>query len=666
MKTKYNNKFSTTDNRTDQHGSYIQNFLEDEIDFLLAPSVNQISRVPFEKIFIANEAIEDIEKELKKYTRHSRKDKTCIIEGLTGSGKTMLVRHVFGVHRQVVDIKENSLIIPFSFDSTLYSNVSNTFVRMVHAACDRLTSNFPRLVHVDNDSESFYAFIESNRQDLLYFSDKYPSPSKIEQLQALLESKPLAFYCCALKYYLSQVDRCTIDNVIVVVDDIEGIRLEDDDKRDIQHELLPIKMVLELIECLQHRGENITHWSLSTVICCRHYVSRMMRTLPFSLDNATSYSQKLESYATCERHDLNNPPPIMDIIRKRYDAICAIESDHSEKWTTAMQVVMELLERVDNRISEFILNLTLGNIREAMKWIKRLVLNRRWIQRDCATKHPGAFEISDLKQFNVTPAALIRSIGMNEGYVYNSTESVIPNLLQNEPDSEMDLFPLLTLKHFLERSQYNEMSWDASIRVSHFEESVSRLFQSETYSIYFKKSLHYLLSSRLLLRSYDQDQTDNHALSKEDLDEIECVYVAKLAPDLWARLGQTSVFLEMFMDDIWLADERREKERQEYRGFDVVNFEVCLNYMPKLIEDEKKIYSQAYNAQKKAGISNTRITFEKLFGGNPICVHLLNGFERSINAYYRQSNPVESVMVERWRAIIHRLRKDCDTIYIWK
>ena len=185
---------------------------------------------------------------------------TCIIEGLTGSGKSMLVQYVFGIRGLSCKIFEKSLIIPLNFDGTLYSRVEGLFSSMVKGACDYLIKNFPRLHHIDDYPDDFYSYIEHNRQDLLP-SDQYPSPAVIEQLKIILARNSLGFYSSALKFYLSQTNVCTVDNVILVVDDIEGIRVSDDDKQDIIHELLPIKMALEFIECMQNPGNGQIPWS---------------------------------------------------------------------------------------------------------------------------------------------------------------------------------------------------------------------------------------------------------------------------------------------------------------------------------------------------------------------------------------------------------------------
>lgn len=661
MTTKYNNRFEIDAILTEQHRSYIQTFLGDEINVLLAPSANQISQVNFDDLYIHNT---EMENNLKKYLQHTGRNNTCIIEGLTGSGKTMLVRHVFGIHSWTARIKGNSIIIPLSFDNALFGDVKSKFAAMMHGACDCLTTTFPLLNHVDTHPNEFYTYIVEHRQDLLYAIDQYPTPSIPEQIKMLHDANLLGFYSSALKFYLNQTDVCTIDNIVIVIDDIEGIRSEGNDKE--QAELLPVKMALELIECMQNKGNHATSWSLNTIISCRHFVSRMMRSLPFSLEENSSYISAFESYGPCDRYDLKNSPSLIDIIMKRYDALLKEKAAANKKWTTAMGVVKQLLETIDNKIADFILALTLGNNRVAMKWIKQLVLNKRWIQRDCKTEHPGAFEITDLAQYSIKPPALIRAIGMNESIVYNSKESIIPNLLYNDPNSETDLFVLLTLKHFLVLAQYELMSWDASFEVSHFLESIKQIFNSDYYCTIFTNSIHYLILHRLILRSYYQDQADGGGLNPQNIDKVEHIYISKLALDLWNRLSTTSVLFEMFVDDIWLNDDFRVKEPQlqpllQYeQGFATRNFEVCLNYLGKLIDIERNLFLKAVE------VCGNGTRYKEFFGSSPICGHLLRGLETALNAYYVEEPlfiPTQTDLAYLWRESISDLQEKCATIF---
>ena len=170
-----------------------------------------------------------------------------------------------------------------------------------------------------------------------------------------------------------------------------------------------------------------------------------------------------------------------------------------------------------------------------------------------------------------------------------------------------------------------------------------------------------MLKCRVLLRSYDQDQVDNRGLNSQEINEIEFVYISKLALSLWDYLGTSSVFFEMYVDDIWLENDPRKKTRQVFRGFDTENYSICLGYMKNLIKAEKEIYAMSANT------CGTGKNYIDTFGSDSICGHLLDGLERSLNAYYRQ--PVsksqylgEASMVERWKKNTADLRNECNNI----
>lgn len=653
MKTKFNSRFSTSDMTTGWHGSYIQRFLEAEVNYLLAPSVSQLSQVEFEKIYIPNP---DLERSLSRYKTHTYSNNTCVITGLTGSGKTMLIRHVFDIHGIKPHIDGKSIIIPFNFDNALYGGVKDVFTRMTRAACDCLKKEFPNLHDIDEYKEDFYDFIASRRNDLLYVLEKYPSATKFEQLASLCETNAFAFYSCEFKFYLNQTDICPIDNVVLIIDDVEGIRVEVKTEDSMPRELLPIKVTLELIECLQNQDGIPVPWSLNTIICCRHFVYRLMGSLPYSLSK--NYTQCLESYAICSQYDLRESPSLVAIIQKRYEAIPETKRNTIDsKWYLAMQVVMKIVNRVDDNIGDFVLDLTLKNIREALRKVKEIVFNKQWIQRNLTLHSPGAFQITDIDQYRTNPASLIRALGMNESIVYNSRESIIPNLLYNEVNNNMELFPLLTLKYFLYFADYREMSWDSSIRISDFLQDVEEVFGSKKYLQHFNNSLRYLMEHRLLLRSADQEQISNSDLCEQDIKSTEFVYVPSLSVALWGFLGRTSVFFEMFVDDIWLDNMSRETQRPFFRGFDYENYRICLDYLGELIDAETTIFSQAINNQ-----GNGQKFFE-IFGDKPICDYLLDGLENSLNAFFREEQPEFASIVTTWREKIRMLRNECGKIY---
>ena len=371
---------------------------------------------------------------------------------------------------------------------------------------------------------------------------------------------------------------------------------------------------------------------------------------------------KLGYFECIDFEQSKSAPTILQIIQRRYSVLCATEKNQNEKWRTAMDIVLQILQRIDSRIGLFILDLTLSNHREAMDQIKKLVFNRQWLQNDWqdrGRKNDSSANFS-MSLFHVTSASLVRAIGMSESKVYNSIDSIIPNLLYNDPVDDTELFVLLTLKHFRYKAQFEVASWKTSIRISAFFERIKRLFCSEEYEKRFRNSVRYLLKNRLLLRSYDQEQADNKALSSQDLDSIEYVYVSKLTESMWLRLANSSVLFEMFVDDIWMENDSRVAWTiPDVHGFNDANFQVCIDYMDLLIAAERRVFCRAAN------VDCGDVSFVELFGNTPICAHLLKGLESSLDVFYARKslNAEESYRINRWREKIQVLKAKCRDIY---
>lgn len=635
--------------RTQVHGSHIQNFLEDEVRYLLAPAADELNDLDFEKTYIPNPLMEE---KFEKCLTYSPYNKTIVLTGLTGSGKSTLLHHVFKSHGMIPHIMGESLIIPFNFNYAVYSNVTSLFSRNMEAACGCLVEKFPKLKHIDNHSEEFFDFILIHRPDILHVKQIYPSPSKIECLQHLCENDPLAFFCCALKFYLNQADICSVRNVVVIIDDIEGIRLDVELPSDIPREVIPIKMVLEMMQCLQNKKGAPSYWSINVVIACRHYVYRLVRSTPYSVER--NYLQQLEAYPVFTQYDMQGGPKISDIIDTRFKALSE-SGRRDEKWTTAVNVTRELIQHFNHDIGNLIEHLTLQNYRDAFFRYRELVFNKEWIQRDAPIRTSGAFSIDDIRQYKVNMASTIRALGMNESRVYNSGESIIPNLLHNSPDMNDDLFVLLAIKFFLEYTAYREVLWENHIRVSQFKSTVHKIFKSDEYDLCFKSALEYLLIHRLLLRSMDQEQRDNSGLTMKDIEQIEYVYPSNLALTLWKHMGMNSVLFEMYIDDIWLEDDNRPLRRSPFRGFDKDNYAMCLTYLKKLIKKERDVYIVACNESETDA-------FKQAFGTDPICLNLLNGLEASITNFFRTPDYELEGLISEWMVELRCMREECKKI----
>lgn len=391
--------------------------------------------------------------------------------------------------------------------------------------------------------------------------------------------------------------------------------------------MIPINIAYKIITCLENQPK-AKQWSVSLVIGCRNYVYRLLNNIH------SQERQQVETYTEGEEHHLNATPSISSIVQKRYTAIS--QKDKSEKWKTALDVVLLLISKIDTSVGKFILNLNIRNMRKALSLTKKIIYNRQWIQRDYTEEMSGAFSINSIKDYDVTPATLLRAIGMGESLVYNSEESYIPNVLYNRDD--MDLYLLLVLKYCMQHTNNDYADWGDTIHIDDFYKSLKSIYGPHSKHIgYFKSATEYLILNRLLLRSIDQLQNNAKPVNETNVNKVKCVYISNSAIDIWNLLGKSSVLFEMYVDDIWLDNSSRSKQKRRYRGFDTENYNIALEYMDILIEKEALLRNQASNLGKTS-------KYFDLFGQSIICEHLLSGLENSLNAFYKEEAEQQNEM----------------------
>lgn len=615
MKTRYCAKHYSY-NESGHGNSNIEKYLKREIDFLLAPSANQLNKVDFDEIYIPNPIAE---KFLSSALEKSPVDKVLYLTGLTGSGKTMILKSVFRCFGMEPRFINHTLIIPFSFDSfaskdlqlNCNEGIETVFSSMISDACQKIEHTYPNLKKVQGNEEDFFKMVEKSRGDYTQVADTWPRPPINERIKRFIRDNPIPFHSSVLKYYLNQ-NACDINNVVILVDDVEGAGEE--------NELLPVKVAYRVLTCLENLPTS-KEWSSHLVISCRNYVYRLLID-----NNHTPEHQYIETYTESDVFHIESAPAVIDIAKKRYNAISQKESN--EKWKTALDVVLLLIGNIDSSIGEFILNIKIRNIRKALSITKQIVYNKKWIQRDYTEAVQGAFSIDSVKDYNVTPAALIRAIGMGESMIYCSNESHIPNIMYNADDS--DLYALLVLKYCLIRRNSKYSNWNDSINIYYFYDKIAYTFQENIHYIKkFKKACEHLILNRLLLRSIDQLQDNALPVNEQNVGKINQVYLSNSAVDLWDMLGRNSVIFEMYIDDIWIDNSERTNNKHQFRGFDSENFKYALRYLNVLIEIEKSIKYHTDNIGRKA-------EYIDLFGDDSICLHLLYGFKNSVIAFFKE------------------------------
>lgn len=615
--TIYNNSFNT-------ESSYIHRYLGAEIETILNPESNSIHGVDFDSIYVD---MSKTEEHLIPFKRHMDSDRCIFLTGVTGCGKSSIINHIFHLDiNNKVRIEDRSLYILFSFDHAIAARekgeLTTYFINIIKEACEALEKELEREGLKTNISK-FYKYIERVRADNLQHGTDIKRGTASERLKNLAEKDPIEYYALQLKYYLTELKK--IDHVVLIVDDIESVGY--------QMELVPIDLGLTLWSCFKRQPTSVSKvWSSCVVLSCRHYVYRMIQkhaidakyTIKSGID-----SQTLESYPIDDEINITESVKLIEIIKKRVQALKVVKTD--KRWDDAWTIVEHILTRVDDRFGDFILAICINNIRKSLSVLKKVVLNKRWIQRNWQAEEetPGAFNIDSINQFNLSPPCLLRAIALGEGNIYTE-DSIVPNVLYNTIDKHSDLITLIVFKAFLKQSNERAISWRISLDRYKTARDLKKILPEETHQ-YIDASIEFLIERRLLLRSKNQAQDDGLDINADNIESIKHVYDAKGAFAIWNQLGRSSVLLELFTDDIYIDYEGGITERQNFSIFDQKTFERCINYLFDMVKLENKLRSTAHNRGLSEKANN-------VIGSEFVTKQLLNGLIASRNAYFKSTD----------------------------
>ena len=322
-----------------------------------------------------------------------------------------------------------------------------------------------------------------------------------------------------------------------------------------------------------------------------------------------------------------------EIIVRRVEALN--KKKDNKRWDDAWKVVEQILLKVDDKFGDFVQAICINNIRKTLDVLKKVVLNKRWIQRNWQEEETaGAFNIKSLEQYHLSPPCLLRAISLGEGNTYDEN-SFISNIMFNVSDKNSDLITLMVLKAFINKSNENAVDWRTSLdryKIVHDIKEV--LIKKETHP-YIELAVEYLIKNRLFLRSKNQSQDDGLDINESNIKFIEKIYVSKGAFALWNQLGRSSVLFELYSDDIYIDYESEIIEKQSFSLFDSNSFKKCIELLSELVEIEKEYRIDAKNAgllKKMNGILGVEFVTKQLF----------NGLIASRNAYYKTTGEYAS------------------------
>lgn len=599
---------------------YIQKYFGTDIKRILVPNDRNIQNCDIP--YVSHSQAEGVLKEC--LVGDNEKDKSLVFTGLTGSGKTTILRHVFDIEKNGNSprFRERTIVIPVDFNRSQKS-AQDAILSSLRFAVKKICKTYG-IDYPDLENQQFYEYIEERRGDFLELNPKHGrSTSFQERMITFLETMPPTFASCQLQYVMDN-PACSLELVVLVVDNIEAFMVSNATSPQARY-LAPVIEAFKLAECIGQRS-NPTKWSFNMVIACRHHIWRIMKG-EFS-DNSPE-NALLQSYVTTETpYDLINPVKVDQIIKKREEVFSKRQRD-IEKWNTAVNVVNTVLQTMESNIGDFILQIELKDLRKSLAKMQELVLNKGLQKMSDEQIVAGAFQIDSVEQFDLTRVNIIKTIGLGNRKYYSDESSIIPNLLYNNSKGELELYPLLTLNYFMILCSYSEPSWDNPVSISGFYRAIEVIFEGEYSNLtdLFQNSLYYLIKHRLLLRSADQPQDEIPGLSLEDIKKVENVYVSGSALTLWRELGKSSALFQLFLDDVWL------NEKSDYFGDNGNDIEHCAKYLKILFEVEKRIYGMARNLSAKCGkyyLDN--------FGRASICKHLANGLIASLSAIRSSSD----------------------------
>lgn len=629
------------DNPIRNTDGYIKKYFGSDISKILVPSIKNIQNVPTP--YVEHKEAESVLREL--LSGDTEKDKSMVFTGLTGSGKTTILRHVFGIedNSNSVKIDNKTIIIPIDFNRSqveAQTAILSSMRSAVEYLCEEYDIDQPTL-----DNKDFYTFVKKLRNDFTNIEVKINSKIPQEEiLRAFYNSEAVAFTSCQLQYVLNS-EKCEIELVILIVDNVEGF--DGQGEKRLKY-LQPVIKALRLYDCIGQRKQP-TKWCFNMVIACRHYIVRLLKG---EEDENGSESTLLESFITSERtYDLRKPVEINQIVEKREDVFS--RNQHTQRWKISVLVVQTVLQKMEGTLGDFIVQMELKDLRKSMASMQELILHSG-LQRKTEEEinASGAFQINSAAQFDLSRINLIRTYALGN-LTYYSEKSRVPNLMFNEREEGLELYPLLTIKYFLERSGYEEPSWENSISIETFYQTMKDLFvfNEPKMKRFFKTSIYYFIKHRVLLRSADQHQDEVPGLTTKEIRKIENVYVSGATVRLWNELKESSALFQLYMDDIFV------EEDSDYLGPNGNDIEHCFEYLKYLWKKEMRIFNSVKN-QSDEKVRN----YIQCFGKEPVCYQLAKGLLHSLEYIGNHDTTSKG---KKAKKTYREVRKFIDTLPIW-
>ena len=548
--------------------------------------------------------------EIKSF-RDSFSDEILTVTGAKGIGKSSAIRYTYGLSSNP-KFENNHLIIPFYIDNYLYKiDFEKKFTNAIRSACDLISENN----NINFNPQSFYDFIIGNRQSLLsheYFMNKIDIAyiDKIESLGDLKNKSDIIYYIMYIKY-LMVTEGCS--SITLIADDFESAS----SSFDFQVEIVSIFLAVR--NCLLNTTPHDKLYSVKLLFGNRPSTFRMLQRNP-----------TINGYSSAGEHQILKPAPVADIVRRRMDDVTTtIQNKGSgplpaefyaptskEKWEESYIVLNKIIETISKRYGNFLIGLQNYDIRRTFISILNILDNSYWYESNVSDNLEGAFRVSQ-NLYHINDINILYSLVMKSGYIYESVNPWLPNILLNYEGVESDFIATYIAKIYYTENRKNF----SSFKEGEIKNRLSLIYSPTIIERYFDRIVAYLEDRERPLLRRDMINKESIITSQPSL-----LYLLN-------ALRKSSALVQMYAEDTYV----------EYSGTHYNNIESpisllnqeeqlfqCIDFSEKIFLRELQIIETA-SKMKKSSFSRE---YKENFGSESISKICLTGIELSLKRRY--------------------------------
>lgn len=584
-----------------------------------------------------------LEEELKKIHQSSKNEFKFLV-GLTGMGKTTLLRNYFKIIDRDIKISDNDIIIYISLyyadllSDSPQTSIKNEIVKYLIRTVKKLIETH---TYIYTDKETFwidyYNFIVSNKPTLLendnvvptstFFDDIFSPISYekiIKKLECACKNNALEYYSSLIKFVITRIQKSY--NIFIIYDDIES-------KEEKFHKPT-VELARHIHSCFSAiENSEIT---IKTIVSLRAYTFRC------NIDRQSQARREFIHHDTILKKESVS---LLDIFNKRFEEIEEAQltknnTKNIESYNQAKEQLNYVAKSLDRIGGQLIYNLSNYNICDALLIYCNVMINLDWIAED-ESENGGAFQI-DHKNYRITTENLMYVIANMEVDNYIKNSGYVPNILCNDKEGT-DLIAMYIIK-YLVTNGIDIVYGENYITGEELLKKIQNLFvkrsdsklRLESWNYRINYVLTYLYNSGILFRSLYDIENPNDSQIERKYDKDFKLYLSPRGKCLYTLLSKNAVLLELYRDDIYTDIPNNEKLTIDMSTVDV--FDYLLNLL----------ISYCYLEKRYIGCAIPELElYQENFGKEFLVSILLEGVLKNINAYFKNKDNSYKELIEK-------------------